>query len=183
MAVVTRLALGIAAIAVLGLGAGLGARSHTPETLLDSVKGVPVVSRISCDGSTNPREEIELIASFSPGGWERSFNLDVFESRYCRRAADLDFICVAHGHNRWKHEWSAGSGRPPAPARYWLKSCSAWESKDAARYLLSGWYKEGGPGNKLPWKQAAIKQVSARPEVYEFTDPNGGTARVEIRRK
>ena len=124
-----------------------------------------------------------MLSAFSPGGWERSFHLDVFESKYCRRAGDFYLVCVAHGHDRWKQEWSAGNYQPPPSARFWLNSCSTWESKDAARYLLSGWYKEGGPGGKLPWKQAAIKQVSSSPEVYEFTDPNGGTARVEIRRK
>jgi hypothetical protein len=35
----------------------------------------------------------------------------------------------------------------------------------------------------LPWKQAAIKQISAAPEIYEFADAKGGTARVEIERK
>jgi hypothetical protein len=44
-------------------------------------------------------------------------------------------------------------------------------------------YQEGAADRKLPWNQAAIKQVSATPEKYEFTDSNGGTARVEIKRK
>lgn len=55
--------------------------------------------------------------------------------------------------------------------------------KDAQVYILSGWYQEGEANHKLPWKQAAIKQVSTSPEVYEFSDANGGTARVEIQRK
>jgi len=50
-------------------------------------------------------------------------------------------------------------------------------------YILSGWYREGAADRKLPWKQAAIKQVSAAPEIYEFSDSNGGTARVEIQRR
>jgi hypothetical protein len=34
----------------------------------------------------------------------------------------------------------------------------------------------------MPWHQATIQQVSTLPEVYEFTDPKGGTARLEITR-
>jgi hypothetical protein len=63
-----------------------------------------------------------------------------------------------------------------------LDSCYTWGSKDAPQYLLTGWYKEGGPGSKLPWKQAVMKQVSSKPEIYEFADPNGGTVRLEITR-
>ncbi len=55
--------------------------------------------------------------------------------------------------------------------------------KEAPQYILSGWYKEGEPNRKLPWKQALLKQVSSNPVTYEFADPNGGTARIEIRRK
>jgi len=55
--------------------------------------------------------------------------------------------------------------------------------KDPPKYLLTGWYKEGAPDSKLPRKQAAVKQVSSNPEVYEFADPNGGTARLEISRR
>ena len=51
-----------------------------------------------------------------------------------------------------------------------------------AQYVLSGWYKEGAADSKEAWKQAPLKPVSTEPEVYEFTDPNGGTARLEIRR-
>ncbi len=182
MAEVTRFALGTAALAVLGIAAGLPGRSHAPEEQLETVKGVSVASRIPCDGSTNPREEIELRTAFSPGGWAKSFHLDMFQSKYCRRA-DLYYICLFHGHDGWRPAWSSGGDSPPAAPRFWLKSCSAWEARDAAQYLLSGWYQEGGPSKKLPWKQAAIKQVSSHPEVYEFTDPNGGTARLEVGRK
>jgi hypothetical protein len=166
----------------LTLAIVLSARSHAPEDLLDSVKGIRIASRIPCDGSTNPREEVELHSTYSPGGWERSFRLDMFRSKYCRRL-DLYFVCVFHGHDGWRPAWSSDSSHPPSTERFWLHSCSAWESADAAQYLLSGWYKEGEQGQKRPWKQAAVRKVSSNPETYEFTDPNGGTARVELPRK
>ncbi|HTT65862.1 MAG TPA: hypothetical protein VMG35_28625 [Bryobacteraceae bacterium] len=178
----TRSSITIAAAAILGLGAGLYARSHHAEDLVDRVQGVRIASRIPCDGSTNPEEELTLETTFSPGGWRRAFHLDVFESRYCKYV-DVHFFCVIPGHERWKHEWAQESGGKTGPGRFWVKSCSAWGAKDAQTYILSGWYQEGGAGGKVPWKQATVKQVSAAPEIYEFTDANGGSARVEIDRK
>jgi|HubBroStandDraft_1064217.scaffolds.fasta_scaffold00711_14 hypothetical protein len=172
----------LASLAVVGLAAGVYARSHHAEDLVDRVQGVRIASRLPCDGATNPQEEVKLETTFSPGGWQRSFHLDVFESQYCKRL-DLYFFCVVHGHERWKHEWAQDSQGTPGPARYWIDACSKWGSKDAQEYILSGWYREGPADRKLPWKQAAIKQVSAAPEIYEFADSNGGTARVEINRK
>jgi hypothetical protein len=63
-----------------------------------------------------------------------------------------------------------------------LSSCYEWGSTEAAQYVLSGWYQEGAADPKVAWHQSTIKQVSTEPEVYEFTDPNGGTARLEISR-
>ena len=177
-----RPSIALTALSVLALAAGLYARSRRAADLVDRVQGVRISSRIPCDGSTNPQEELKLETAFSPGGWQRSFHLDVFESQYCKRL-DLYFFCVMHGHDRWKHEWAQDSHGAPGPARYWIKACSAWGSKDSPHYILSGWYQEGAAGGNLPWKQATIKQVSATPEIYEFTDPNGGTARVEIKRQ
>jgi len=177
-----RRSIALASFLILGLGAGVFDRSHHAEDLVDRVQGVRIASRVPCDGSTNPQEELKLETSFSPGGWQRSFHLDVFESRYCRRL-DLYFFCVMHGHDRWKHEWAQDSQGTPGHGRYWINACSAWRSNDAQEYILSGWYQEGAANRKLPWKQAAIKELSATPGIYEFTDPNGGTAHVEIKRK
>jgi hypothetical protein len=171
----------LASIAILAIGAGAYARSHRDDQPLEPSKGVHLSSRIACDGSTNPQDEIRLAATFSPGGWERSWKLDEFDEKYCKRI-DLGFACVMPGHDRWRRAWSADSSQPSATGRYDLDSCYAWGSKDAPQYLLTGWYKEGGPESKLPWKQAEVKQVSSKPEVYEFADPNGGTVRLEINR-
>jgi hypothetical protein len=149
---------------------------------MDAVKGVRIASRLPCDGSTNPSEDVGLITTFSSGGWERSFHVDEFENKYCSHV-DLYFYCLKHGNDRWKEVWSADSTYPPIAKRAWLSACSSWESKEAPQYLLSGWYKEGEPNRKLPWKQALLKQVSSDPVTYEFADTNGGTARIEIRRK
>lgn len=177
-----RSALVVVPLAVVGLSAGIFGRSHNPEDVLDRVQGVRISSRIPCDGDTNPQEEVRLVTTFSPGGWQRSFHLDVFESQYCKRL-DLYFFCVTHGHDRWKHAWVQDSSDVPGAGRTWINTCSAWQSKDAPEYLLSGWYQEGAADKKQPWKQGAIKKVSDTPEAYEFTDPNGGTARIEILRK
>ncbi len=157
------------------------ARSHNADDLVDRIQGVRIASRIPCDGATNPQEELGLETTFSPAGWQRAFHLDVFESQYCKRL-DLYFFCLTHGHDRWKHDWVKDNRSTGGSGRYWIDSCAAWESKDAPEYILSGWYRETA-GKKDPWKQATLKRVSDTPEIYEFTDPNGGTARIEIKRK
>ena len=84
-------------------------------------------------------------------------------------------------HSFWKQEFSVDSSHPETRS-YGLDSCYELGSKDAPQYVLSGWYRDGGPDSKLPWKQAMVKQITSRWEVFEFTDPNGGTGRVEINR-
>jgi hypothetical protein len=143
---------------------------------------VRVTSRILCDGSTNPRDELDMRTTFSPGGAERSFRLDEFQARYCKHV-DLYFLCRQHGHGRWKNVWWTDNRQPAGTHRVWLNSCSSWGSAEASHYQLSGWYKEGGPAGRRVWKQAAIRQVSADPEVYEFSDPSGGTARLQVNRR
>ncbi|MGO4883641.1 MAG: hypothetical protein ACLP59_22895 [Bryobacteraceae bacterium] len=177
-----RFSVALLSLAISGLAAGVFARSHAAYDSVDRVQGVRISSRLPCDGATNPQEEIKFETTFSPGGWQRSFHLDVFEAQYCKHL-DLYFYCVVHGRDRWKHEWEQNGEGPQGPGRYWIKSCSSWGEKTAPEYILSGWYQEGAADRKLPWKQAAIKQVSASPEIYEFTDPQGGTARVEIEHK
>ena len=170
------------AFLVLALAVTVLARTRTPEDLLDAIKGVPVAGRLTCDGFTNPAEDVGLVTTFSSGGWERAFHLDEFENQYCR-LVDVYFWCVVRGHDRWKQVWSSDSYLAPTPRRAWLNACSAWQSTEAPQYILSGWYKEGAPDHKLPWKQALLKQVSTDPVIYEFKDPNGGEAKIEIRRK
>src|ERR1700683_4040611 len=97
----------LASLAVLGLAAVVYARTHA-EDLVDRIQGVRISSRIPCDGDTNPQEEVTLETTFSPGGWQRSFHLDVFESQYCKYV-DVYFFCLKHGHDKWKHEWSQDS--------------------------------------------------------------------------
>jgi hypothetical protein len=172
-----RAALSIGSMTVLGLA--LFANTHA-DTSLNRVEGLRISGRLPCDGATNPQEELRLKTTFSPGGWQRSFHLDVFEKQYCKRV-DLYFFCLSHGHERWKKEWISSSENLAAPARYWMDTCTSWGEKDAPEYILSGWYQEGA-GKKLEWKQAAIKKTSETPEVYEFSDPQGGTARIEIKR-
>src|SRR5450432_2970150 len=165
----TRSSIALVSLAALGLAAGVSARSQRAQDLVDRVQGVRISSRLPCDGANNPQEDLKLETTFSAGGWQRSFHLDVFESQYCKRL-DLSFFCAMHGHDHWKHEWVRDSQGNPGPERYWLNACAAWGSKAAPEYILSGWYQEGAASRKLPWKQAAIKQLSTTPEIYEFTD-------------
>ncbi len=177
-----RAALALASMAVLGFHAALHARSVKAQDHPNPVRGVRIASRIRCDGATNPQEDLKLEPTFSPGSAQRAFHLDLFESRYCRRL-DLYFFCVVPGHRHWKHAWTASSQGPAAPPRYWMDSCAAWGTPDAPEYILSGWYRENPEAKDSPWKQAAIKKVSETPEIYEFTDAQGGAARLRIERK
>jgi hypothetical protein len=158
------------------------ARSHRGDEPLDPSKGVRLTSRIPCDGETAPQDQIGLVATFSPGGWERSLKLEEFDEKYCKRI-DLGFACLWPGHDRWRPEWSSDNARPTTNRTFGLDSCYAWGSKDEPQFLLTGWYKQGAPGSKLPWKQAVVKQVSSKPEIYEFADPQQGTVRLEITRR
>lgn len=182
----TRLAGVSGVIAILGLVSGGFAKSRPVEDPLDSTKGARLASRIPCDGATNPEELINLATTFSPGSWARSFRIDVFEDKYCKRG-DLGFTCIQPGHTLWKKEWSVDSSSASTTGSttgsYGLPSCVDWGSKDTPQIVLTGWYKEGGFDPKLPWKQAEVKKVTSRWETYEFTDPNGETARVEINRR
>jgi hypothetical protein len=189
-----RFAAVVASSAVLCVGVAAYARARVHDEPLDPSKGVKLSSRLPCDGATNPQDEIHLHPTFSPGSWERSFRITVFEQSYCKRM-DLGFACLMPGHARWKVEWSADSSSDSSAAgstarsadssqstdaNRGLDSCSDWGSKDPPQYILTGWYREGGSGSKLPWKQAALQPVSSRWETYEFADPQGGTARLEI---
>jgi hypothetical protein len=181
-------------VALLYFGFAANARTH--EAPVDPSKGAKLASRIPCDGETNPEDQLVLDPTFSAGGMERAFRIELFEKDYCKRV-DLGFGCVQPGHNHWKREWvveSAQAARRGAPGEsvvrdsqsanpqrgfIGLASCAAWGSKDPADYVLSGWYRETGDKKAL-WKQAEIKRVSPSMESYEFADPSGGTARLEI---
>ena len=181
----------LASAAVLCVGAAGFARTHRPkEAPVDATLGVKLTSRIPCDGVTNPEDQINLVTAFSPGGWERSFRIETFESKYCKRG-DLGWACIQPGHTLWKQEWSAAnsapagsapSSAPGATGSFGLPSCEEQGSKEAPQIILTGWYKEGTGDPNQAWKQVAVKKVASRWETYEFTDPNGGTARVELDR-
>lgn len=175
-----------ASVAVLCAASGY-ARFHKPkEAPVDSTLGVPLASRIPCDGATNPEDQVSLATTFSPGGWERSFRIEVFEDKYCKRG-DLGWACVQPGHALWQREWSAVSGSASSVGTFGLSSCDALGSKEAPRILLTGWYKKPGADAKQAkqelWKQVQIRKTASRWETYEFTDPNGGTASIELVRR
>ena len=176
-----RIPIALASITLLAVCAAVSARSHDNSVQVDRVQGVRIASRLPCDGATNPQEDVSILSTFSPGGLQRAFHLDVFESQYCKRL-DLYFFCLSHGHDRFKHTWESDSLAGSGHGTFWINSCATWESKDKPEYILSAWYKEG-TGKKAPWKQASIKKVSETPEVYEFADSQGGTARVELKYK
>lgn len=176
----TRVSQVVVCCAILGLGTGGYARTHEREEPLDPSKGMKLISRLPCDGATNPQDQLNLTPSFSPGSGERSFRIDVFEDNYCKRM-DLGFTCLTPRRSFWKEEFSVDSAHSEVRAMG-LDSCSDWGSTELPQYILTGWYREGGADSKLPWKQAVVKKVPSRWETYEFTDPSGATARLEINR-
>jgi hypothetical protein len=186
MKVMARLNVVLASAAALCVGVGGYARTHIAEAPVDSTIGAKLASRIPCDGATNPEDQVNLVTTFSPGGWEREFRISTFEDKYCKRG-DLGWACVQPGHTLWKPDWSADSSVPTATAAFGLSSCLEQGSKDAPQIVLTGWYKETNPdpkeAKKEIWKQVEIKKAASRWETYEFADPNGGTARVEIDRR
>ncbi|SRR5579871_1022109 len=169
--------MGIYSVAIL-LIFGWGHRSREP---VDAAKGVALHSRIPCDGQTAPEDQVSMRTTFAAGDWAREFVVSRFQKDACE--VDLKVKCLHHEKAGWRDVWSATSDEPSSSSLVPLKSCYEWRSAEGAQLLLSGWYKEGAPGAKAEWRQAAVKQVSAQPEVYEFSDPKGGTARLEITRR
>jgi len=155
------------------------ARTPSRSEGIDLKQTVKLESPIPCDGVTNPQQEIILDAHFSPEGWQRVFIVDNFQDESCQ--AGIGIKCFKRVPAGYRDDLIVDSD---GTRHHWLNSCRTWGSKEAAQYTLSGWYKEGPASKKkLPWKQAPLKQVSTQPEVYEFTDPNGDKASVEIRRR
>ncbi len=157
---------------------GLGHASREP---LDQAKSAALRSRIPCDGQTSPADNVLVKATFSSGDFARQFLVSRFQKDTCE--INLKVRCLHHVKEGWYEMWSAASAQPSTAGTLPLSACYAWGSSEAAQYVVSGWYKEGAPASKLEWRQAAVKRISAQPEVYEFTDPKGATARLEIERR
>lgn len=164
----------LALLLIFGLG-------HPAREPVNPAKSAPLRSRIPCDGQTAPQDDVRVQATFSSGAWAREFVVSRFQKEACE--VNLKIKCLHHEKASWRGVWSAESVQPSATGTLPLDSCYAWRSSEPAQYIVSGWYKEGAPGAKLEWRQATIKPVSTQPEVYEFTDPQGGTARLEIDRR
>ena len=154
---------------------GLGRPTREP---LDQAKSVALHSRIPCDGQTAPEDDVSVRATFGQGDWAREFLVSRYQKDACE--VDLKIKCLHHEKAGWRDVWTAGSDHSSTNGMVSLGSCYAWGSKEPAQYVVTGWYKEGGAGSKVEWRQAAIQQVASRPGVFEFSDPKGGTARLEI---
>lgn len=153
---------------------GLG---HSAREPLDPAMGFQLHSRIPCDGYGSPEDLLRLRTTFSPGATAREFTV----SRYHTERCDVDvWKCLHHEKPGWRDIWSASSSAPAPQAMVPIGACYEWGSKEPAEYVLTGWYQEEGA--KGEWKQMRLKQVSSQPEVYEFADPQGGTARLEVQR-
>jgi hypothetical protein len=196
MKAMVRIPVVFASCAILSLAVGGFARTKIREEPLDPSKGAKLASRIPCDGVTNPEDQVKLIPTFAQGNMERAFRIDVYEDNYCKRG-DLGFKCLQPGSGLWKQEWTVASSSPEN-GTYGLASCAEPGSHgqgsaelgstkpgatDAPQIVLTGWYREAGTDPKRIWKQAAVKKIDSRWETYEFTDPDGTTARLEIDRR
>jgi hypothetical protein len=163
----------LAFLLIFGLG-------HPKQDPVDPAKSVQLHSRLKCDGYGAPEDLVQFKVTFSPGASAREFVLNRFQDYKCE--LDVKGKCLHKIKEGWRDVWSAANVQPSAHAVIPLSSCYEWGSTELAQYVLSGWYQEGAADPKLPWHQTTVKQVSSIPEVYEFTDPKGGTARLEITR-
>ncbi len=154
--------------------------AHSAREPMDAAKTVPLHSRIACDGATAPEDNLSVKVTFSPGASAREFLVSRYQKESCD--ANMKAKCLHKVKEGWRDVWSAVNVEPSAKRTLPVRSCYGRGSSEPLKYVLSGWYKEGAPDSKLEWRQTAIKQVSAQPEVYEFADPNGATARLEISR-
>jgi|HubBroStandDraft_1064217.scaffolds.fasta_scaffold167638_2 hypothetical protein len=156
---------------------------HPAREPVDPAKSVQLHSRIPCDGYGGPEEAVHVQMTFSSspssGGAAREFVVNRFQNETCE--INLGIKCLRKEKAGWHYAWSATSGQSSANGILPLESCYEWGSKEPAQYILSGWYQEGASDSKLVWRQAAVKQVSSQPEVYEFSAPDGGTARIELK--
>jgi hypothetical protein len=141
-------------------------------------QSVQLASRIPCDGHSSPEDHPVAKATFSSGGWERSFTVSVFQKAACK--VDVKVKCLDKQKEGWQDVWSVKSSGDVKKDMLSIRSCYSWGTAEPAQYILTAWYQEGEPNPKLPWKQAAVKKVSSAPDVYEFSDPQGGTGRLEI---
>ncbi len=170
----------VLALLIFGLG-------HPAREPLDPAKAAKLTSRRACDGFGAPEELLRIQVSFPSGpagAGSREFLLSRFRDEKCE--LDVKGKCLHRIKAGWQDVWTADNTQPSAKALVPITSCYEWGSKELAQYMLSGWYKEVGPDSKneskIPWQQAPAKQLSTTPEVYEFTDPHGATARLEITR-
>jgi hypothetical protein len=143
----------LAFLLIFGLG-------HPKQDPADPSKSAKLHSRLLCDGYGAPEDLVRIQVTYSPGAWAREFVVSRYQDEKCE--VDVKVKCLHREKEGWRDMWSA--------------------TNEAAQYILSGWYQEGPADPKMPWHQATIQQVSTLPEVYEFTDPKGGTARLEITR-
>jgi hypothetical protein len=168
---------------------GLG---HPARDPVDPAKGVQLHSRIPCDGNGGPEEAVHVKATFSSGAPSSSSTAaaaarEFVVSRYQTDKCSVETMlqCWHKARSGWHEAWSAASNAPGAQPSVSdilpLVSCNEWGSTEAPQYVLSGWYQEGSEAKPM-WRQGTVKQISSQPEVYEFTDPGGGTARLEIKR-
>jgi len=162
--------------ALLFLIFGFGHPSREP---LDPAQGVQLHSRLPCNGDSAPEDLLRIQTTFSAGGAAREFLINRYEVDKC--AVETMLQCWHKERIAWRRVWSAESSTPPAKALVPIGSCYEWGRTDPAQYVLSGWYNQGTEA-KPNWQQVPVKQVSSQPETYEFTDPMGGSAHLEITR-
>ena len=137
-------------------------------------------TRIPCDGFGAPEDLLRIKPTFSSGGSLREFVISRYEVHKC--SVETMFQCWHKPRVGWYEVWSFSSAEPAANAQVPIDSCNEWGSTEPAQYTLSGWYQERPSDSKAAWKQIPVKQVSSQPEVFEFADPSGATARLQITR-
>jgi hypothetical protein len=160
-----------------------GIGHHPSRDPVDPAKGIALHNHIPCDGFGGPEQAVHVQVTFSPGATPREFDISRYEVEKCE--VESMFQCWHKARAGWRDTWSASNAAPDAKpssgAIVPIASCNEWGSKEPAKYILSGWYRENAD-TKPFWRQSVVRQISTQPEVYEFTDPNGGMARIQIGR-
>jgi hypothetical protein len=161
-----------------------GLFTHKAEHTIDPALSAKLTSRIPCDGAASPEDHPIVKTSFPPGGLERSFTITTYQKGGCK--FDAKVKCLNKEVEGFYNSWTVSSTAPALKAdQVSLRSCYAWGSSEPAQYLLSAFVASGErnpkhPHKAAPMKQVAVKKTGSNPDVYEFSDPQGGNGRIEL---
>ena len=159
-----------------------GKLSRKSDHVIDLSKTLPLATHRSCDGYTSPEEHPAVEAQFSRDGSDRFFLVSVYQKSACK--VDVKGKCLDKQVEGWQDVWTVHNTDEIRTDMLSLRTCYTWGTSEPAEYVLSGWYQAGEENSKQSkkpkqaWVQAAIRKTSSTPDVYEFSDGQGGSAKL-----